>query len=91
MYTSVCKLSDLGVHQVNSGSLYEDQTRNFHMKERENNFDNAVNCQKYVVSLGNEIWNNGVAIQTKETQVITSKQAPVPLWTAQTPHGSALD
>jgi hypothetical protein len=76
---------------VNCVGLREDQTRNFHMKKRENSFDNAVNCQEYVVSLGNEMWGNDVVIRTKETHVITRKPAPVPLWIAQTPHGSALD
>jgi hypothetical protein len=90
MYTAVCKLSDLGLHQVNSVGLHEDQTRNFQVKERKNNFDNAVNCQEYVVSLENEIWSNGVLIQRK-THVITRQPVPVPLLTAQTPHGSALD
>jgi hypothetical protein len=55
MYTSICKLSDPGLHQVNSVGLHEGQTRNFHVQERENNFDDAVNCQEYVVSLGNGI------------------------------------
>jgi len=51
MYTSLCKLSDLGLHQVNSVGLHDDQTRNFQVKERENSFDDAVNnCQEYVVT-----------------------------------------
>jgi len=62
MYTSVCKLSDLGLHQVISVGLHEDQTRNFHVKERENSFDGTV---KNMLSLGNEIWSNGVVIQRK--------------------------
>jgi hypothetical protein len=65
MYTSICKLSDLGLHQVNSVGLHEDLTRNLHVEEGENSFDNAVNCQEYLVSLENEIWSNGVVIQRK--------------------------
>jgi hypothetical protein len=78
MYTSVCKLSDSGLHQVNSVALHVGQTRNFQVKERENSFDDAVNGQDYVVSAVNEIWRNGVVIQRK-THVITRKPAPVPL------------
>jgi hypothetical protein len=55
MYTSVCKLSDSGLHQVNSVALHVRQTRNFQVKERENSFDDAVNGQDYVVSAVNEI------------------------------------
>jgi len=65
MYTSMCKLSDPGLHQVNSVGL-QGQTRNFHVQERENNFDDAVNCQEYVVSLGNGICGNGILKQRKD-------------------------
>ena len=74
MENTVQRAITYDLYQVNSDGLHEDQTRNFQVKERENNCDAAVNCQVHVLLLGNEIWSNGVVTQRK-THVITTKPA----------------